>query len=42
VGVDHTKSELSFRYSINRHLNITGSIDDQNETWLGAEARFRF
>ncbi|GMB01317.1 translocation/assembly module TamB domain-containing protein [Pelosinus sp. IPA-1] len=42
VGVDHTKSELSFRYSVNRRLNITGSIDDQNQTWLGAEARFRF
>jgi translocation and assembly module TamB len=42
MGVDHDKSELSFRYSLNRRISLTGSIDDQNQTWLGAEARFRF
>jgi translocation and assembly module TamB len=42
LGVDHDKSELSFRYSLNRRISLTGSIDDENQTWLGAEARFRF
>jgi translocation and assembly module TamB len=42
MGVDHTKNELAFRYGLNRRISLTGSIDDQNQTWLGAEARFRF
>jgi translocation and assembly module TamB len=42
VGVDHDKSELAFRYGLNRRISLTGSIDDANQTWLGAEARFRF
>lgn len=42
LGVDHDKSELSFRYSLNRRISLTGSIDDENQTWFGAEARFRF
>lgn len=42
LGVDHDKSELSFRYSINRRISLTGSIDDEHQTWLGAEARYRF
>jgi translocation and assembly module TamB len=42
MGVDHTKNELAFRYSINRRISLTGSIDDQNNTWIGAEMRYRF
>lgn len=42
MGVDHDKSELSFRYGLGRRIALTGSIDEENETWLGAEARFRF
>ncbi len=42
MGVDHNKSEVSFRYSLRRNISLTGSIDDENRTWLGAEARYRF
>lgn len=42
MGVDHSKNEVSFRYSLNRNISLTGSIDDEKETWLGAEARYRF
>jgi translocation and assembly module TamB len=42
MGVDHSKNEVSFRYSLNRNISLTGSIDDEKETWIGAEARYRF
>jgi translocation and assembly module TamB len=42
MGVDHNKSEIAFRYSLNRNISLTGSIDDEDRTWLGAEARYRF
>lgn len=42
IGVDHNKSELAFRYSVSRHISLTGSIDEQQNTWLGVETRFRF
>lgn len=45
MGVDHNKSEVSFRYGLNRHISLTGSIgsiDKEKTTWIGAEARYRF
>jgi translocation and assembly module TamB len=42
MGVDHNKSEVSLRYSLSRNISLTGSIDDEKRTWLGAEARYRF
>ncbi|MBP2661613.1 MAG: hypothetical protein H6Q69_4645, partial [Firmicutes bacterium] len=42
MGVDHSKNEVALRYSLSRHISLTGSIDDEKETWLGAEARYRF
>ncbi len=42
VGVDNSQHSMSARYDINRHTSITGSIDEQNNSRIGIETRFRF
>lgn len=42
VGLDYKKNEWAFRYDLNRHFSINGSLDDQHRTWFGLETRYRF
>lgn len=42
MGVDYNKSLLALRYSINRHMSINTSIDEQNNKWLGIETKYKF
>jgi translocation and assembly module TamB len=42
VGIDYKKNEYNVRYDLSRRFSLSGSVDDQHNTWLGLEARFRF
>jgi len=42
MGLDHDKSDLALRYTLNRHTSLTASVDEQQRTWFGFETRYRF
>ena len=42
MGIDHNKNDLALTYTVNRHINLTASIDEQKNTWFGFESRYRF
>jgi translocation and assembly module TamB len=42
IGLDHHEYKTSLRYDFSRRLSIMGSMDYQNNTYIGIETRFRF
>jgi len=42
MGLDYNKSNLALSYTVNRHTNLTTSVDEQQRTWFGLETRYRF
>ena len=42
MGLTHKKSDLALRYTLNRHISLTASLDEKKRTWVGFETRYRF
>lgn len=42
TGLNYNKSSLALRYSLDRRINLNASIDDQQNKWIGIEARYKF
>lgn len=42
MGINYDKRDLALRYSLNRRISLNASIDEQQRTWFGVEARFKF